>query len=57
MSKYQKFLVSLASELENETIHASDLRRLAAAMDGVGEYYHAALMLAALGAKEEDDAE
>lgn len=51
MSELQLILTAIADEMHNGTIEASDLLRLVAAMSGIPEYYHAAMVKAALFAK------
>ena len=57
MSDIQKIISAIADELHNETIHASDLLRIVAMLNGIPSCYHKEAVLAALCVKEEDDAE
>ena len=52
MSNIQKILFSIAEEIDNNTVNASDIRRIARCLDALHEVYHEQVALSAFGEKE-----
>ena len=49
MSNIQKILYSIAEEIDNNTVTASDIRRICRCLDALHTVYHEQVALAAFG--------
>lgn len=54
MSKVQRLLRAIAEDIDNKNLYSCELYRIAQAMDGVSDYAHLDIALAAFGEYEKD---